>query len=58
MIAENNYLVPYQVKETYGQRNRYLLFVTDLEQEGEQIKQDPVMLKVEALEVTLKGTSS
>ena len=49
MIAENAYLVPEEVKKSYGQQNAFLMISTDLEKEGEQIKQDPVMIKVTAL---------
>ena len=36
MIAENSYIVPKDIKETYAERNRLLCCVTDLEAEYEQ----------------------
>lgn len=35
MIAENNYIIPENVKETYAELNRYIVVVTDLEAEIE-----------------------
>lgn len=31
MIAENGYIIPPEIKETYAEVNRYLVAVTDLE---------------------------
>jgi hypothetical protein len=33
MISENNYLIPDRVKASYAVADKYLLVVTDLEQE-------------------------
>jgi hypothetical protein len=33
MIAENAYLIPPKLKESYAEKNRYLMIVTDLESE-------------------------
>jgi len=33
MIAENAYLIPDKVKSEYAEKNRYLMIVTDLENE-------------------------
>lgn len=33
MIAENSYLIPDRVKESYAEKNRHLMLVTDLENE-------------------------
>lgn len=49
MVAENAYLVPLEVKKSYGQQNRFLLIVTDLEGNEEEVKKDPVMEKVKEL---------
>lgn len=46
MIAENSYLIPDSEKEKYAQRNKYLLIVTDLEEEMEQ-NADEITLQLE-----------
>ena len=56
MISENSYLVPQSVKKSYGQQNRFLLIVTDLEKEMDKIRHDPVVLQVEALQKTLEDS--
>lgn len=45
MIAENHYLIPEDVKKAYATQGKYLLVVTNLEEE-EQNLQDPVVQKL------------
>jgi len=35
MIAENSYLIPDKIKQSYAEKNRNLMIVTDLENEME-----------------------
>ena len=46
MIAENHYLIPEDVKKSYAEQGKYLLVVTNLEEE-EQNLQDPVVQKIQ-----------
>lgn len=48
MIGENNYLVPDQVMESYAQKDKFLLTITDLERVSDERK-DPVLQKLEGL---------
>jgi hypothetical protein len=36
MIAENSYLIPDRTKEKYAEKNKYLIVITDLEDEMKQ----------------------
>lgn len=64
MIAENNYIIPKFVKETYAEVNRYIVIVTDLEAEVEQQDEETVkridqlkkhvMKKIETLNKDMK----
>lgn len=47
MIAENNYLIPEQVRKTYAQEGQLLLVVTDLEDENRPTGNDAIIQKVE-----------
>lgn len=46
MISENSYLVPDSVKQTYAEKDKYLMIVTDLEAEAERLYSDPVLEKI------------
>ena len=45
MIAENNYLIPDEVKEQYAEQHKYLMVVTDLEAEQDEVK-DPIIEEI------------
>lgn len=45
LISENSYLVPDYIKQNYAMKDRYLLIVTDLENEVREFK-DPVLDKI------------
>lgn len=49
MIAENAYLIPDTVKQSYAQKNQLIVFVTDLEEDMEDDKKDEVLLKIDIL---------
>lgn len=48
MIAENNYLIPDSVKQQYAEKNKYLMIVTDLEAELDEVK-DPIIEEIHLL---------
>ena len=52
MISENHYLIPDFVKETYAERGKLLLVVTDLERDSSG-QSDPVIEKINTLKETL-----
>ena len=51
MIAENQYLIPQSVKESYAERGKFLLVVTDLEEKGDD-QIDPVIDKINTMKET------
>jgi plasmid maintenance system killer protein len=52
MIAENSYLIPSWVRKDYDLKDRYLLVVTDMEQESAAAK-DPIVQKINAMKKKL-----
>lgn len=48
MIAENSYLIPDKVKHEYAEKNRYILLVSELENEMED-DADEVIQRIELL---------
>jgi hypothetical protein len=46
MIAENMYLIPDSVKSTYVEKNRYLMIVTDIENEVDGVN-DEIIEKID-----------
>ncbi|CDW88905.1 wd-40 repeat protein [Stylonychia lemnae] len=49
MIAENNYLIPDSVKESYAKQGQFLLVITDLEKEEKPKGDDAIIQKIEEL---------
>lgn len=47
LIAENHYLIPKKLRETYAERNKYLLIATNLEKVNEY--RDPVEVEFEKM---------
>jgi len=54
MIAENSYLIPDKIKTSYAEKNRYLMIVTDLENEMDDDK-DEVAESIDHLRKALQG---
>lgn len=52
MIAENSYLIPAKVKHDYAAKNRYILLVSELENEMED-DADEVIQRIELLKKSM-----
>ena len=49
MIAENSYLVPDEIKAKFSEANKFLITVTDLEDDMEEGGDDEIMDSIDSL---------
>lgn len=50
MVAENGYLIPELVKESYARKGKFIIVVNDLEKEEDEYV-DPVIGKFDKMQV-------
>lgn len=56
MIAENSYLIPDYIKQSYAEKNRHLMIVSDLENEMDDDEDDNIVLqRIEQLKKNVLG---
>jgi len=55
LCAENSYIIPEKMKQTYAELNRYIIVVTDLEAEIGDDKDDEVIKRIDKLRKAVIG---